>query len=220
MAFIGRSPTYGNFETQTLTPDSVTTSFALTFAVGAAGSILVVYGGVVQQPNVSYTIGNGGQNIVFSEAPVTGTTLYIVYMGKQLTTARTASSDVVSNQFTGTGSDSTFTLTALPPNQNCVLVFVDGIQQRATTNYTVSGYSLVFTTAPDLNAEIDAIIVGTEVANINNVADNSISTAKIQDYAVTAAKLEPALAMQITNQDLGSITASVDLFSIDCGTLV
>lgn len=84
MAYIGRDAQYGSFEVQTLTPDSSTVTFNLTYAVGSAGSILVVYGGVLQQPGTSYGLANGGTQIVFSEAPVTGTTLFIIYSGKQL----------------------------------------------------------------------------------------------------------------------------------------
>lgn len=90
MAFIGRSPTYGAYSVQSLTPDSATTVFNLDFQVGSAASLMVYYGGIYQIPTVAYQIGSGGSTIVFSEAPVIGTTLTIVYLGHQLTVARTA----------------------------------------------------------------------------------------------------------------------------------
>lgn len=177
MAFIGRDVTYGNFESQVLTPDSVTTSFALTFGVGAAGSILVVYGGIIQQPNVSYTLGNGGQSIVFSEAPVTGTTLYVVYMGKQMYTPRTVGNEVITQSFTGDGTTTIFTLSDNPVTTAGVLVFVDGVQQRVGSgnNFQVVGSTIVFSTAPDASAEIDAYILAKERANVDTVSPGVIT---------------------------------------------
>jgi len=220
MAYIGRDVTYGTYEVQNLTPDSTNDTFTLDYGAASAGSLLVVYAGIVQQPNVNYTLGSDGTQIVFAAPPTTGATLYIVYLGRQLTTARTANSDVVTDTFTGNGNDTNFALSALPPNNNCVLVFVDGVQQRATTNYSVSGTALIFTSAPDNGAEIDTIIIGTERSSISNIADGSVSTAKIQNYAVTEEKLDADLALQLTNLDLGTLSGDLDLFSIDCGTLV
>jgi hypothetical protein len=40
------------------------------------------------------------------------------------------------------------------------MVFVDGILQKATTNYAISGTTLTFTSAPDNGAEIEAKHMG------------------------------------------------------------
>ena len=37
-----------------------------------------------------------------------------------------------------------------------MLVFVDGILQKSSTNYAISGTTLTFTSAPDASAEIEA----------------------------------------------------------------
>jgi hypothetical protein len=58
--------------------------------------------------------------------------------------------------FTGDGSTVAFTLSETPPNSNSVLVFVDGILQKSSTNYSISGTTLTFTSAPDTSAEIEA----------------------------------------------------------------
>jgi hypothetical protein len=180
--YIGRSPVYGNFETQFLTPDSATTSFSLTYSVGSAGSIFVVYGGVLQAPNVSYSIGGGGSTIVFSEAPVTGTTLYLVYAGKQLTVPRTAGQEITKETFTGDGTTTSFTLANGPTVPAGIMVFVDGIQQREGTgnNFVSTGSTIVFSAAPDLSSEIDVYTLVKERISIDAVADGSISRAKLQ----------------------------------------
>ena len=58
--------------------------------------------------------------------------------------------------FTGNNSATAFTLSETPPNANSVLVFVDGILQKSSTNYSISGTTLTFTSAPDTGAEIEA----------------------------------------------------------------
>jgi len=62
--------------------------------------------------------------------------------------------------FTANGSTAAFTLSETPPNANSVLVFVDGILQKASTNYSISGTTLTFTSNPDNNSEIEAKHMG------------------------------------------------------------
>jgi len=179
MAFIGRSPVYGAYEVQTLTPDSSTTTFTLTYAVGSSPSIMVFYGGVYQTPNVAYSLSGGGTSITFSEAPVTGTTLIIVYLGLQLTVARTAGQETTTQSFTGDGTTATFTLTDAPVVSAGVLVFIDGIQQKVGTHFSVSGSNIIFNTAPDASAEIDVYTLVKEKVSIDTVADGVLTRAKL-----------------------------------------
>ena len=81
MAYIGRDPLYGAFEKQTLTADSSTTTFTLDYVVGSSSSILVSIAGVLQEPITAYSLANGGASIVFSEAPTTGDTVFLVFLG-------------------------------------------------------------------------------------------------------------------------------------------
>ena len=187
MAYIGRTPDIGNFEKQVLTPDSVTTTFALTYAVGSANSLYVNYGGVPQEPQVAYSVSGGGQQIVFSEAPVTGTTLYIIYYGKQLTTPRAAGQETTKQTFAGDGSTVTFTLTDPPVVPAGIMVFVDGILQRegSGNNYVSSGSTITFTSAPDSSAEIDVYTLVKEKVSIDTVADGSITSTKLAAGAPT-----------------------------------
>lgn len=57
---------------------------------------------------------------------------------------------------TGNGSSSGFGLSATPINSNGVAVFVDGILQRpgASFDYTISGSTITFNTAPANGQEI------------------------------------------------------------------
>ena len=89
MAYIGRGIEYGEFVKQTLTPNSSTTAFTMTHAA-SANSILVVYANIIQEPGVGYT--TAGNTITFTGTPQTGTSLYIIYMGRELTSVNATTS--------------------------------------------------------------------------------------------------------------------------------
>jgi len=102
------------------------------------------------------------------------------------------------NAFTGDGSTTTYDVTNLLPDggQFDVEVFVDNVRQEAgsSKSYTIgqdgSGdlKRITFNVAPDNGSEIYVINPGRETALIT-VADNTITTAKLQDDAVTTAKI-------------------------------
>ena len=85
MAYIGRGLQLGQHIKQTITVSgrpNTTTVYAMDLNA-SQNSLLVVYGGVIQEPGVAYTV--TGTNITFTSAPVTGNSLYIVYLGQELT---------------------------------------------------------------------------------------------------------------------------------------
>lgn len=88
MAYIGRQPQYGAYEKQSLTADSSTTTFTLNYTVGSSSSIFVSVAGVPQEPEVAYNIGSGGSTIVFTAAPTTGDTIFVIFLGVALDVAQ------------------------------------------------------------------------------------------------------------------------------------
>jgi len=66
-----------------------------------------------------------------------------------------STASMVSQDFTGTGSQTAFTLSTAPVNINYTMVSIDGVFQNRTSAYTVSGTTLTFTEAPALNAAIE-----------------------------------------------------------------
>jgi hypothetical protein len=186
MAYIGRSPSYGAFEKQVLTADSSTTSFALNYTVGSTSSILVSVAGVVQEPEVAYNLTSGGTSIVFSGAPTSGDTVFVIYLGiatdvgtissgaltsltelatradsddlffvydtstttlKKIQTSNIVKASVTRSA-TGDGSTTGFTVTSGTSVDN-VLVFLNGVAQKPTTDYTISSTTLTFVVAPE-----------------------------------------------------------------------
>ena len=193
MAYIGRQPSTGAFEKQSITADSSTTTFTLNNQVGSSSSVLVSVAGVVQEPETGYTLSAGGVSIVFSAAPTSGETVFVIFLGfardvgqflnsgiitaQTLLDERAASGDQflvydtsasalkkinasnvvaasVSRTGTGDGSTATFTVTSGVTVTN-TMVFINGIHQRPTTDYTISGTTLTFGTAPAASDRID-----------------------------------------------------------------
>ena len=98
MAYIGRTPAYGAFEKQTLTADSSTTTFALNFTVGSSSSVLVSVAGVIQEPEVGYSLSGGGVNIVFSTAPTSGDSIFVVFLGLARDVDNIANTGTITNK--------------------------------------------------------------------------------------------------------------------------
>jgi len=192
MAYIGREPSYGAFEKQSMTADSSTTTFSLNYTVGSSSSILVSVAGVIQEPETGYNLTGGGTSIVFSAAPTTGDTVFVMFLGiardvgqflnTGIITAQTelaeraASGDFfllydssattlkkiqtsnivaasVNRTATGDGSTTGFTVTDGVTAAQC-LVTINGVVQTVTTDYTVSGTTLTFGTAPEASDAI------------------------------------------------------------------
>ena len=195
MAYIGAEPSYGVFERQVITGDGSTTQYALDHTVASPTQLLVVLGGIVQEPEYSYSTSttNGVSYINFSEAPDAADRGSIVYMGRQLLTAAATNSNTHIDEFNGDGSTTAFTLTEVPASNTAenFMVFVDNVYQRlgASYAYTVAGSTLTFTSAPPSGTNNIQVIQLNGVNTLNTVADGSITTAKIQDTAVTRAKL-------------------------------
>jgi len=185
MAYIGREPQYGAFERQSLTADGSTVTFTLDYTVASTSSILVSVSGVVQEPSSAYNLANGGTQITFTEAPESGETVFIIYLGiaydgaivgdasftslnelaeraatndrflvydnsatqvKWIQTSNIVKASVTRNA-TGDGTTTDFTVTS-GVTVDSVLVFENGVCQKPTNDYTISGTTLTFTTAP------------------------------------------------------------------------
>ena len=113
-------------------------------------------------------------------------------------------SDITLSQFTGDGSDTTFTLSGLAAENN-TFVFIDGVYQ-SKSNYSVSTADpavVTFSTAPPNTTAIEVMVAAISVSNIGTPSDNTVSTAKIVDGAVTTAKIadDAVTAAKLTSGD-------------------
>jgi len=103
--------------------------------------------------------------------------------------------------FDGGGTD--FTLSK-PSTTATVLLFIDGVRQTPVDAYSVSGVTLTTTaTTPSGTDNVTVQFLG-DVVDFGEPSDDSVSTAKIQDDAVTAAKLANSI-----NTEIAANTAKV-----------
>ena len=117
----------------------------------------------------------------------------MAYIGKKVEETDLTNRTV--DTMVGDGSDTTLTLSATPISVNNVLVFINGIMQRPTTDYTISGTTLTFGTAPFTGGIVVAITGGGEHIGVPLA---KIATDKISDGAVTNAKINSLSASKIT----------------------
>ena len=160
--------------------DGSSANFTLTNEVpgGSSQNVMVVLNNVVQEPDVAYTINDDGSNLpkilAFTGTPASGDTIYVIHRGigtfMQKPAAGSVSTNELSNTlktfttdtFTGNGSATTFTLSEVPANSTQIMVFVDGILQKSSTNYSVNTTTgvVTFTSAPDNSSEIEVKHLG------------------------------------------------------------
>jgi hypothetical protein len=179
---IGNQAALGIHLKQELIPDSSTTSFLLDYQAADANSLLVVLGGVVQEPNDDFWLQDSGNTIEFASPPTSGFSLYIIYLGRELLVPRTAGSELIRVRFTGDGVETNI---ALPVSdvlfEEGVLVFKDGVQQKYTNEWTLDNntHEVIFVTAPGIGEDVDVYIHGIERDDILTVPNASITPAKL-----------------------------------------
>ncbi len=172
-AFLKEDFLGSNLSTITVSGVAHTNAVALSIEVpgGNTENIHVVLDNVVQEPDVAYTIHNdadGNPKILkFAGAIPSSGSIYMIHRGVGTINIKPPAGSVGVNELaanlksfttdvaTGDGSTVAFTLSEEPANVAGIMVFVDGILQKATTNYSLSGTTLTFTTAPEAAAEIE-----------------------------------------------------------------
>jgi len=100
-----------------------------------------------------------------------------------------------------------------PESVNHMLVSLNGIIQSPTTAYTVSGATLTFASNLATGDVIDFVLLLGNVLDIGTPSDNTVATAKIQDDAVTLAKMAAG-----TDGNIISYDASGNPVAIATGT--
>ena len=108
-----------------------------------------------------------------------------------ITPAKLQTGVVFVDEFTADGNTASFTLSQDPGSAAAIQVFVDSVPQLAS-NYTVSGTTLTLPVNPSNSSIVEARGYGAAVA-VGTVADLSITTSKIANNVVTAAKLHTGI---------------------------
>ena len=137
----GISLTYTN---GTATGDGSTQTFTIDSG-RAVNDILVSVNGFILTPTTDYTV--SGTNLNFVTAPAASAEINIRYL------PLTGSATYTNGEFTGDGSTQGFTIDSGRSVED-VLVTVNGVVLVPSTDYSISGTTLTFTTAPAASAEI------------------------------------------------------------------
>jgi hypothetical protein len=173
MAYIGANPTTSDLTRTAAIPrdaerfsgNGSTTNFTLSRSLYGPTDADVVVENVYQEPIVSYNI--VGNQLVFTEAPPSGTqNIYVVYRAVQGAQVTLPDGSVSYNKlannirlfttdnYIGNTAISTYALSEAPADANTLAVSIDGIVQRAPINYTVSGQTITFTSAPPTGSNV------------------------------------------------------------------
>ena len=142
--------------------------------VPLAGGKIYTYVAGTTPPAVTYTTSAGNiahtnPIILDSSGRVPGGEIWIVMGSAYKFTLKTSADVLIAtydnvwgiggrvayvDNFTGTGSQVNFTLTAAPVDENNTQVYINGVYQQKNT-YSLSGTTLTFSTAPPLTSTIE-----------------------------------------------------------------
>jgi len=233
MTFLGSRPDsfgYSSTSYDHFSGNAVTTTFNLSRSVTTESDIEVIVNNVVQDPGVAYLVSNLN-TLTFTSPPSAAypNNIVVVYRNfvnsgvspaaNTVTSAQIATGAIqyyhlatglfnpVVTNFTGNGSNTSFTLSQTPPAANGVSVTVNGITQTSPANYSISGNNLVFTSAPANGAAIRAAQQSISVGLVP--LDNSVTTSKIQAGAVTSAQIVSVANTQISGNIISSQITSI-----------
>ena len=155
----------------TMTGDNSDTTLTLSVSPISENQTFVTFDGVVQHKS-TYSV--SGNTLTFGTAPATGVAVECITF-----TNVTAATDSVVDTFTGTGSQTAFTLSRQPLTENNTLVYVSGIYQDKST-YSVSGTTLTFSTAPANGVSIEVVSAVAAITNSATLLVDADSDTKIQ----------------------------------------
>ena len=239
------------FHREVVTPDGSASFFDLVQDVPGfnADNVLVVVNNVVQHPFDSYTIkadanGNPRRLDFAGTVPASTDVIYVTHRGVGSLNITPAAGTVdsvaladnlrsgVVNSFTGsqaTNSSTELTLTEAPLNAQSIMVYVNGVYQKPTTNYTVSGTTLTFTGALVSSDEIDVHHLSIRTGVVH-VADRSVTSDKLDDNITIRGNLtvsgatttinSTTLTVDDKNIEIASVDSPTDVTAADAGITI
>ena len=183
MAYIGRQPISGQFEKQQLTADSSTTTFALDWSVGSTSALIVSVGGVLQEPEIAYTLSGGGTNIVFTAAPTSGDRVYVHFLGQSITQTMTDMNGVELIL----DADADTSITADTDDTIDIKIAGSDLYQFTASTFTAPAGAVALTTLDiDGGTDIGAAIVDADLFVVDDGAggtNRKVTASRLKTYA-------------------------------------
>ena len=144
-----------NIDSTLFTSDGIQTVYTLSGSVNdVSDDIIVFINGVSQIPGVNYTLTSS--NLTFNGTPSSGSKID-VRRANSIVSVTFITSSMGVEYFAGNNSSSQFTLTngqTVLHNYD-VLVSIDGLIQKPTTDYSITGSLLNFTVPPPINTDVE-----------------------------------------------------------------
>ncbi len=129
----------GTFEVGT--GNGSATTFTSPISTNKANNVIVSVDGLMQRPTTDYTI--SGTTVTFGTAPPSGTTVMV----RSFSGGLTNKAGINVQTFTSNGSNTVYKMADPVSSLTDVIVTVNGVVQRPTTDYTYSNPNITFDTA-------------------------------------------------------------------------
>ena len=163
--------------TTTPATDGSRVAFTLSQAVSDEKFLMVFIDGVYQAHD-AYSV--SGTTLTMADAPVADRVLTV-----HSVSAAVQGDGLNVDNFSGDGSDTTFTLSLNPTHENNTQVYIDGVYQFKNT-YSVSGTTLTFSTAPPNGSAIE--VMTHSQTTVNNAARlNATAISNLSEVTIASA---------------------------------
>ena len=202
MSYIGNSPLYQSFVTDTFSGNGSTTAFTMSVAPANTPSVLVAVSGVLQDPS-TYSV--SGTTLTFSAAPPSGTSnISVRYLGIPASGVTTTAYRTVT-EFTATASQTTFTPASYTPGfinvyQNGALLgSADYTATNGTTVVLAVGATagdLIVTESFYVSSVLNAIPATSGSISSTYLANDSVGSAQIAAGAVGSSEIASGAVTQ------------------------
>ena len=162
--------------------DGVTNTYTLTLPSTNPNDLLVFLDGLEQEPTTDYTV--SGTTFTMISIPPTNLELEVRKFYSSATISIITSS-LNAQYFTGDGVTTQYSLTRSVSNDYDVLVSFDGLIQKPTYDYTITGSILNFTGAPPTNIDGEIRYLMGSTTGLINETNVSSSYALTSSYVNT-----------------------------------
>ena len=195
-----------NIDSTLFTSDGIQTVYTLSGSANdTSDDIIVFINGVSQIPGVNYTLTSS--NLTFNGTPSSGSKID-VRRANSIVSVTFITSSMGVEYFAGNNSSSQFTLTngqTVLHNYD-VLVSIDGLIQKPTTDYSITGSLLNFTVPPPNNTDVEVRYLSPQTFTIVSGSGGGGGTGAGFPFSGSAVITGSLL---VTNYISGSFTGSL-----------